>query len=400
MIKEFVVAEKEFRDILTSKRFLAIFAILIVLCIVGMISGLSSYNQQLDQYKSTQQQRASDPGYQQQLQQMQQQLDQMKANGASQDDIKSMEYNIQNQQSGGYMMPSMTTVFYSVMNPFYMVGMALAIAMGFDLISRERDEGSLKSLLSHPIFRDSIINGKAIAAIVSLALAIGATFLVVIAIMLFSGVVPAGDDLDRILAFFGVTVLYCVVFLGIAIMVSTLVKNSTMSILCILGIFLIAYSLPTISYQVADFVAGPPPEQSQYMYNIYVQPNQTVTIGNHTYTAEEAQQYNDEINRQNQANQWRYQNESNAYFQRVNAVQSAINILSPMSDYQDLQASIINNNKQITNPFGDFKPWEWDQKVSLWESLSYKWGSLVALLVMAILSFAVSYVAFMRMDVR
>jgi ABC-2 type transport system permease protein len=399
MIKELVVAEKEFKEYITGKRFIVLLAILAVLCIIGMIGGMESYNSQLDQYKASQTQHETDIGYRLQMQEMQKQIEDMKANGAPQDQIDSMEANVE-MMGNNYQMPSMLTIFYSIMTSLSMVGMALAVAIGFDLISKEKEEGSLKSLLSHPIFRDSVINGKAIAAAALLTVAIAATFLVVIAIMLFNGVVPAGDDLARLLAFFGVTLLYCIVFLGISIMVSTLVKNSTMSILCILGIFLIAYSLPGISYSISNIIIGPSPQWPISPGWINVPPNGTVTIDGRTITAEEAIQINQENQEQSQIQQQEAQNASNAYWKKNQDIAGAINLLSPVGNYQDLSIVIINNQKPY-DPSEMSSNGIWRQtKVSLWDSLGYKWGNLVALIVMAFAAFAVSYVAFMRTDVR
>lgn len=395
MMKELVVAEKEFKEYIMGRRFIAVFAILFILCIVGMVSGIQQYNTQLDYYKDQQQQRQTDPGYQSMMMDMQRQLADMKANGAPQDQIDSMEASLENQDTSN--MPSLLTIFYSVMSPFYMVGMALAASIGFDMISKEKEEGSLKSLLSHPIFRDSIINGKAIAAVALLVVTLAATFLVVMAVLLLYGVVPAGDDLARVLALFVVTLLYCIVFLAISIMISTLVKSSTMSILIILGIFLVSYSLPSISYSIANFVVGPQPEQPMNNYWIQVPPNGTVTINGHTYTAEEANRINQENQQLNQVQQQEYQNKSRDYWKKTGEVSSFVNIVSPMNDYQVMGSAILSNQKQ-TEPFfiGPYRP----EKVTLWESLSYEWGSLVALIVMGFAAFAVSYAAFMRTDVR
>lgn len=399
MMKELVVAEKEFMEYIKGKRFITLIVILFILCVIGMISGLGNYNSQLDQYKASQKLHETDIGYRLQMQQMQEQVDTMKANGAPQDQIDSME-NSMEMMGNNYQMPSMLTIFYSVMSTLSLVGMALAVAVGFDLISKEKEEGSLKSLLSHPIFRDSVINGKALAAIALLTVAIAATFLLIIAIMLFNGIVPTGDDLARVLAFSGTTLLYCIVFLGISIMVSTLVKNSTMSILCILGIFLIAYSLPSVSYNISSIIIGPSPQWPQGPGYISVMPNETVTIDGRTITFEEAQRINQENQEQNQILQWEAQNASNAYYKRNQDITGVINVLSPVGDYQDLSSVIINNQKPY-DPAQTSSNGIWKQEeVSLWESLGYKWGSLVSLIVMAIAAFAVSYVAFMRTDVR
>ncbi len=398
MIKELVVAEKEFKEYITGKRFLALLAILLALCLIGMIGGMENYNSQLDQYKASQKMRETDIGYRTQMIEMQKQLEQMKASGAPGDRIEGMESNIE-MMGNNYRMPSMLTIFYSIMSAMVMVGMALAVAVGFDLISKEKEEGSLKSLLSHPIFRDSVINGKALAAVALLTVAVAATFLLVIAILLFKGIVPAGDDLVRVLAFSGVTLLYCIVFLGISIAVSTLVKSSTMSILCVLGIFLIAYSLPGVSYSITSIILGPSPAWPITPGYISVPPNGSVTIDGRTITFEEARRINEENSKQSQLLQREAQNASSAYQKKSQDIAGMISLLSPVSNYQYLSTAIINDEKPwdpMANPNVIWRP----TKISLWDSLGYRWGNLVSLAVMAFAAFAVSYVAFMRTDVR
>ncbi len=56
------------------------------------------------------------------------------------------------------------------------MGMILSGAIGFDLISKEKEDGSLKTVLSSPIYRDALINGKAAGAIATLAITMAATF--------------------------------------------------------------------------------------------------------------------------------------------------------------------------------------------------------------------------------
>jgi ABC-2 type transport system permease protein len=401
MIKELVVAEKEFKEYLTGKRFIALLAILLVLCVIGMIGGIESYNTQLDQYKATTKLHETDIGYRVQMQEMQKQLADLQASGAPQDQIDMMQSSLVMQDNSNQM-PSMINIFFSITSLFALIGMALGVGVGFDLISKEKEEGSLKSLLSHPIFRDSVINGKAIAAILVLTVAITVTALLVIAILLLGGITPAGDDLLRIVAFFGATLLYCIVFLGISVMMSTLVKSSTMSILCILGIFLIAYSVPNISYSISSAILGPAPQFPPSPGFISVPPNGTVTIDGQTITAAEADLINMQTQQQSQVLQQKAQNDSNEYQKNIMDLSSLINMLSPVGSYQDLSAATINDQKpwdptqtSMSNPM------TWKQtKVSLWDSLGYKWGDLAALLLMAFAAFAVSYVAFLRTDIR
>jgi len=399
MMKELVVAEKEFKEYLTGKRFIALLAILFILSIIGLIGGMSNYNSQLDQYKDAQTEHQNDVGYQLQMQQMQDQLASLKSSGAPQDQIDQQQNSI-DMMSNNYQMPSIIVIFGGLMTSFSLIGMALAVAVGFDLISKEKEDGSLKSLLSHPIFRDSVINGKAIAAAALLTVAIAVTFLVMIAIMLFEGVVPAGDDLARIVAFFGLTLLYCMVFLGLSIMVSTLVKNSTMSILCILGIFLVAYSLPSVSYEISNIVVGPSPQWPISPSWINVPPNGTVTINGQTITADEANQINQQNQAQSQIEQQKAQNASNAYYKNTQDVTNVINLLTPVGNFNDLSGVILNNQKPYDPSDANSNFMLTQKKITLWDSLGYKWGDIVALLVMAFATFAVSYVAFMRTDIR
>src|SRR5271157_163514 len=156
MMKELVVAEKEFKEYLTGKRFIALLAILFILSIIGLIGGMSNYNSQLDQYKDAQTEHQNDVGYQLQMQQMQDQLASLKSSGAPQDQIDQQQNSI-DMMSNNYQMPSIIVIFGGLMTSFSLIGMALAVAVGFDLISKEKEDGSLKSLLSHPIFRDSVI---------------------------------------------------------------------------------------------------------------------------------------------------------------------------------------------------------------------------------------------------
>jgi ABC-2 type transport system permease protein len=399
MMKELVVAEKEFKEYITGKRFIAVLGILLALCIIGMIGGMTSYNTQLDSYKASEAAHKTDIGYQLQVQDMQKQLDDLKSSGGPQDQIDQMQSSI-DMMGMQYQMPSIITIFYSIMSSLSLVGMALAVAIGFDLISKEKEDGSLKSLLSHPIFRDSVINGKAIAAAALLTVAIAITFLVIFAIMLLEGVVPAGDDLARLLAFFGVTLLYCLVFLGISIMVSTLVKNSTMSILCILGIFLIAYSLPTISYEVASIITGPAPQYPNSPSWINVPPNGSVTVNGQTITSAEADQINQQNQMQSQIQQQKAQNDTAAYYKRNQDMVNMVNLLSPVGNFNDLSQTVLSNQKPYDPMDMATNAYFTQKKIDLWQSLGYKWGDLVALIVMMFATFAVSYVAFMRTDIR
>ena len=57
---------------------------------------------------------------------------------------------------GGNSIPSFTT-FIALLGPF------VGLTLGFDAINSERSEGTLNRLVSQPIYRDTVINGKFLA---------------------------------------------------------------------------------------------------------------------------------------------------------------------------------------------------------------------------------------------
>jgi hypothetical protein len=49
---ELIIAEKEFRDHVTSKRFIIVFGILLLLAVYSLNAGMNNYNQKLGTYKN------------------------------------------------------------------------------------------------------------------------------------------------------------------------------------------------------------------------------------------------------------------------------------------------------------------------------------------------------------
>jgi ABC-2 type transport system permease protein len=260
MKPEAIVAEKEFRDHLASKRFLAIFAILMQLSFYGVYSGMDAYNKKLDQYKNPSLV-MEQPFMKEAVESLQKEIQDAEARGDSPESIQALKDQLSLLTNPP--MPSVLEVFNSMVIFFTFLGMILGAAMDFDQISKERDEGTLKFLVSSPIYRDAIINGKAIGAIATLAVALAAAFLLAIAIVMVRGVVPGLDDMLRIAAFFAAALLYCTVFFAIAMMTSTLTKSTSMSVICTVGlvVLLIVFSIVAliVSGFIAQAIVGPAP---------------------------------------------------------------------------------------------------------------------------------------------
>ena len=83
------------------------------------------------------------------------------------------------------------------------LGPLLGIAFGFDAINGERAQRTLPRLVSQPIHRDEIINGKFVAGLGAIALALACLMAIVAGYgALRLGMGPTLGDVARILAFY------------------------------------------------------------------------------------------------------------------------------------------------------------------------------------------------------
>lgn len=402
MRPELIVAGKELRDHLTSKRFLAIFAILMLISVYSMVTGMGNYNTNLESYKTSQQQNQQQPWYQEQVAGLQKQIQDAVDRGAAQDEIDSLQYQLDMLVNPP--MPSPLFVFTDFSRYFTLIGMVLAIAIGFDLITREKEEGSLKSLLSHPVYRDAIINGKAIGAFALFAIVLAATLLITVAIMLFYGVVPKGEDLLRIGTFFALALLYCLVFFALSLMTSTIAKNSSMSVMYVLGIVVGLMMISMFSYQIVSFVMGPPPDfggpilyesagpvpvdDMKRVANSSAPPGDIPVVdvpalGGYPTTPPVDNGYQQ-------------------YWERQQMITNAINSISPQTNFGDTIAMAVLSDSGVVVPVfkSSIAYGGYGKQSTVWDSLASVWMNILVLIIEIVIGFAVSYVMFLRADIR
>jgi len=130
----------------------------------------------------------------------------------------------------------------------------LGIAFGFDAINGERAQGTLARLLSHPIYRDDLINGKFAAGLGAIAFAVvGVTLLVAGIGIVRLGIVPTPGEVARLLAWVGVTVVYIGLWLAVATLCSVLVTRAATSALIGIGLWLV---LSLFGVLLAQILAG------------------------------------------------------------------------------------------------------------------------------------------------
>jgi len=236
------------------------------------------------------------------------------------------------------------------------VGSLLGIAIGFAAISQERDSGSLITLLTHPVFRDSVINGKLIAGACALTFAsFTAIALALTTVITLTGVAPTGDEAARLLTFMVISGLYMVMWLGVSMLFSVVMRETTSSLLASIITWLISTNLiHSIASLIASIVAP---------------------LGGGIITPHRAG--------------WK----------RHFEVMRAITRFSPTCCYRDVARSVLGS------PFrGGLVIIETGKPVpappSLLECLSQSWPEITAILVVLAASFAASYLLFMKQEIR
>jgi len=253
--------------------------------------------------------------------------------------------------TGGDVLPSFLT-FISFFIPI------IGIVFGFDAINSERNSGNLSRLLSQPIYRDSVINGKFLAGITTLAIIISSIVFIIAGIGLFSiGVPPSSEDILRLFFFIMICVVYGGLWMGLSILFSVTMNRTAASILTAIAIWIfIMFFLPIIANAIANAMVPLDGASITEQIRNYTIENSILRVSPSTLFSE-----------------------------------SVLILLLPSTGH--LQLSLVSLattdvSSMLVNP------------LSLSQSLLQVWPQLVAIVALAIICFAASYIVFMRQEIR
>jgi len=350
------MARKEFSDHLRSRNFLLITGILLLICTVGLVGGITDYQKSLKNYN---------------------------------EDLTAAGSDIEEQ---GFMpdRPSVLSVFTSVGSQLIVLGAILGIALGFDLITKEKESKSLKLLLSHPIYRDEVINGKALGSAAALLLPLGAVLAIALALLLVIGVVPDPMEFVLILAFGAVTALMILTYFGVALFMSTIARNSGTALVYSLIVFVVfAMLVPvTMNDTVMSTVVGDLPEF----------PSQLVSRSQ-TSSGVEASSFSIDTG----SEVWQqYQEAIREYEERRSAVSDVLKLFSPSLNYEAIMdtlggASAMSMTVTASGGGGSVVGMASMDPAA---SASGVAKNVVALIAFAGTFFGLAYFRFMRLDIR
>jgi ABC-2 type transport system permease protein len=231
----------------------------------------------------------------------------------------------------------------------------LGIAFGFDAVNGERSQGTLPRLVSQPIHRDDVINGKFAAGITVIGMILaGLTMLVAGLGLLRLGIVPTAVEVWRLLLWLAVTVVYVSFWLGLATLCSVALRRAATSALVAIAAWLVLTLFAGLLLGLVTDAIAPVPDQ----------PTADQVIRNAR-------------------------------------LEQQIGRLSPSILYEEATIALLNPEVRT---IGFLLPQQIDRAVpgtlSLDQSLLLAWPQTVGLVALTILCFAGAYVLFMRQEIR
>lgn len=130
-----------------------------------------------------------------------------------------------NDPEGSFLFLKLFTVSDNTMPPFFVfigfLGPLLGISLGFDAINSEQTRGTLSRILSQPIHRDYLINAKFVAALIVISIMFFVLgFLVMGAGLIATGIPPTAEEFLRIVFFILLSIVYVSFWLNLSILFS------------------------------------------------------------------------------------------------------------------------------------------------------------------------------------
>jgi ABC-2 type transport system permease protein len=238
------------------------------------------------------------------------------------------------------------------------LGPLLGITFGFDAISSERSEGTLPRLLSQPVHRDDVINGKFLAGLSTIALILASVVVLISAVgMIRLGLVPSGEDVARLVVWFLLTVIYVGFWLALATLFSVVFRRAATAALVVIAIWLVVTIFGSTIFGLAADIFAPGGADASFQ-----------------------QQLNNLVVEQNLAR------------------------LTPGQLYSEISQALLDPRVQTVDITGRVQQQLTGASVPTVlpfdQSLLIIWPHIVGLIAMTVVCFAAAYVIFMRQEVR
>ena len=239
-------------------------------------------------------------------------------------------------------------------------GPLIGLILGFDTINRERNEGTLSKLLSQPIYRDVVINGKFLAGVITITVMLVSIVLLVTGLGLsIVGVIPGMEEFWRICVYLIISIIYVSFWLGVSILFSIVFRSIATSALAALAVwiffsFFISLGAGVVAHAFLSDVGESTPE---------------------------------------------------SVVKRAKIVRG-VSLASPMQLYTNATATIIDPTRKTTRSIVAMGPMEqmsmsrFSGPLSLSQSVFVVMPYIVTLVAITLICFGMSYLVFMRQEIR
>ena len=234
----------------------------------------------------------------------------------------------------------------------------VGIALGFDAVNSERVSGNLSRLLSQPIYRDSVINGKFLAGLAVLAAIIVSVIAIVAGLGLrVVGVPPGSEEILRLIVFACISIIYGAFWMALAVLFSVFFSRAATSMLASIALWIFFFFfMSMIAGAIAN--ARVPIDQSSSLEMI----TQNAQIAGAISRISPCTLYGEAV---------------------MALLVPELGSLNPAM----MMISMITAGRMLTPlPFG--------------QSLLLVWPQLVGVIALAAICFAISYIRFMREEIR
>jgi len=266
--------KKEILENLSSSKFIITFSLCSFLIILSIITSLSNYKKELDDYNSAvilnrnnllnQPTYLALAGYGVEINK-QPELLSVFVYGLSGNLGKVANINIARDPKlidSKFNNDPLLAIF-GILDIFFVVKIILSLVLilfTYDLIVGEKERGTLKLILSNSVPYDKLILGKAIGSFISFVIPLLIPFLIgIIIILLFPGINLKQEDLIRTMLIFLSFILYLTVILFLSIFISVKSKKSSVCLLSLLFIWVLFIAvLPKLSVLIAHQIKEAP----------------------------------------------------------------------------------------------------------------------------------------------
>lgn len=255
-----------------------------------------------------------------------------------------------------------TGALFSLAQFIAFFGPLIGMVLGFDAINRERTARTLSKLVSQPIYRDAIINGKFLAGMTTIGIMLVAIVLMISGLGLWVlGVVPGPDEIGRLALYLVISIVYVGFWLALAILFSVLFRSMATSALASLAVWIFLAFFVALGASLAADLLAPVP--------------QGLTV------------------------------EAAAVVERER-VQRLVSYISPITLYSDATAVVLDPLRKTTRSLILIGPMErlsltrFQRPLPLLQSALVVAPHLVSLVALTLVCFGICYACFMRQEIR